>query len=98
MTALISITEPRDAGYFTPIDREAAKEEVHEELLRRFASTLAKPWPLLNRLHENRCCAIFNHAVPAIDGDEKKATVFNTTLLSGWVDPNSLWPTGKSAR
>ena len=89
MTALTSVTEPSDAGYFARLDREAAKEEAQEDFIRQFASTLAKPWHFLNRIPEDRCDEIFDHALPAIYDDRKKATVFNQALLSVWVDPNS---------
>jgi hypothetical protein len=36
MTALTSATEPSDAGYFSHLDREAAKEEAQEEFIKKF--------------------------------------------------------------
>ena len=89
MTALTSATEPSDAGYFSHLDREAAKEEAQEEFIKKFANTLAKPWHFLNRIPEDRCYEIFDDALQAIYDDQKKAAVFNRTLLSVWVDPNS---------
>ena len=95
MTALTSATEPSDAGYFARLDREAAKEEAREDFIRQFASTLAKPWHFLNRLPEDRCYEIFDDALQAIYDNQKKATVFNQTLLSVWVDPNSAMASRK---
>ena len=89
MTALTSATEPSDAGYFARLDREAAKEEAREDFIRQFASTLAKPWHFLNRIPEDRCYEIFDEALQAIYGNEKKAAVFNQALLSVWVDPHT---------
>ena len=62
MTALTSATEPSDAGYFARLDREAAKEEAQEEFIKKFANTLAEPWPFLNRLPANRCVEMFDEA------------------------------------
>ena len=89
MTALTDAAEPSDAGYFSHLDREAAKEEAQEEFIKKFANTLAKPWHFLNRIPEDRCYEIFDEALQAIYDDEKKAMVFNQALLSVWVDPNS---------
>jgi len=95
MTALAYATEPSDAGYFARLDREAAKEEAQEDFIRQFASTLAKPWHFLNRIPEDRCYEIFDDALQAIYDDQKKAAVFNKTLLSVWVDPNSAMASQK---
>ena len=89
MTTLAYATEPSDAGYVAQLDREEAKEEAKEEFIRQFANTLAKPWHFLNRIPENRCAEIFDEALQAVYDDEKKATVFNQTLLSVWVDPDA---------
>jgi hypothetical protein len=62
MTALTDATEPSDAGYFAQLDREEAKEEAQDELMRYFANTLAPPWHFLNRIPEDRCSEIFDEA------------------------------------
>ncbi|GEM_PF-4263878 len=89
MTALAYATEPSDAWYFAQLDREEAKEEAKEEFIKKFANTIAEPWHFLNRIPEDRCYEIFDDALQAIYDDQKKARVFNQTLLSVWVDPNS---------
>jgi len=62
MTALTDAAEPSDAGYFAQLDREEAKEEAQEELMRHFANTLAQPWHFLNRIPEDRCSELFDEA------------------------------------
>ena len=89
MTTLADATEPRDAGYVAQLDREEAQQEAQEKFIRQFANTLAKPWPFLNRIPEDRCDAMFDEALPAIDDDEKKATAFNQKRLSVGVDPHT---------
>ena len=89
MTALTSVTEPSDAGYFARLDREEAKEDAQEEFIRKFANTIAQPWHFLNRIPEDRCYEIFDEALQAIYDDQKKAAVFNQALLSVWVDPHT---------
>ena len=72
MTTLADATEPRDAGYVAQLDREEAQQEAQEKFIRQFANTLAKPWSFLNRIPEDRCDAMFDEALPAIDDDQKK--------------------------